>query len=70
MDPYKFAQTPSETAAYAFMGHIEACREVIDEIQEKIDDHLEVDPDLVNWINVSDAAKIEGALNVIVGMLQ
>jgi hypothetical protein len=63
----RFEMTGKRTAISVFVGTIESCREMVEEITEAIDDHLGVPPDeeKVNWAHVGDAQRLAANLREI-----
>jgi len=55
------------TAQDAFIASIEQSRNLLEQLQAKLDSFLDVDPDAVNWGNVGDANRIKTALQEIMG---
>lgn len=49
-------------ATQEFSATIEQCRTLATQIQQVIDDHLDVNPDSVNWGNVADAVRLQADL--------
>jgi len=48
----------NEKALMAFMSKIAETKTLLQELQNHIDDHMEVNPDDVNWSHVGDAGRL------------
>lgn len=55
----------NEKALDAFCHHIASARELTTLIARHLDNHMEVEPDEVNWANAGDANRIHDALKEI-----
>ena len=53
-----------------FISRVDDCVTLIDSIKEFVDDHLEADPDKVNWTNVGDAGHLRKMLMDIIEMFR
>jgi hypothetical protein len=49
-------------AMHAFLAEIDEARRVLAQISEVVDDHLEFDPDHINWGHVGTASVLVGRL--------
>ena len=49
-----------------FIARIYACKKLLKRIEEFIGDHLEVDPEKVDWGNVGDANSLRAKLEDII----
>lgn len=58
-------KTNKEQALATFMNRTQACRDLVEKITAHLDDHMNVEPEKVNWANVGDAAHIQMLLEQI-----
>ena len=62
-------QTNQEKAMTAFLESIGKSRELLAEIQEYVDNHMETDPDQINWGDVGSAVRLQESLTDIANFL-
>ena len=53
----------NEQAQSAFIQAVENCRQLLEQLQAHVGDHLCVDPDDVNWGDVGDVRSLESLLH-------
>lgn len=59
------AKKNHEQALAKFMSRTQACRDLVEKITTHLDDHMNVEPENVNWAHVGDVAHIQMLLEQI-----
>ena len=70
VDRNKDQTTPSDDAQGEFIDTIEGARDIVKEISEKLDDHLEFDPEKINFNDVSLAEHIRVTLGDVLTAIE
>jgi hypothetical protein len=48
---------PNENALDKFVTTIGECQKIVSDLQKAVDNHLDKDPDKINWADVGDAQR-------------
>jgi hypothetical protein len=56
---------PNENALDKFVTTVAECHKIVDSLQKALDNHLDTNPDTLNWANVGDAQRLLNDLREI-----